>query len=139
MLPGTYPALLPIRVHHPSQLTRRLLVFIPPATADALTREGVGPDRLVAHSKSIQSVDLVESPRPVYNLAEVVQVLSEQVTAVAAGGGGEQQLWQTMASHVIQQIENEAAIGSDETLVERNLLWVVTLVTKPGTAGGLCA
>ncbi|CAL8104423.1 unnamed protein product [Calicophoron daubneyi] len=133
-------------VSNAKQVLHRFLIFLPPSTAKALSSGVLGPDRLVARSKSPGILEIPSPPRPIYSLVEVTQLLSEYVSTLSSAQAAATfshlpqstrkaiALWRSIAMEQIQSIENEEAITSNGHVVKENLLWVVDLKANPGSA-----
>ncbi|GAA56648.1 nuclear pore complex protein Nup210, partial [Clonorchis sinensis] len=131
--------------NNPSELTQRMLVFVPPATSAMIVSKQLGPDRLVVRSKLPNVVDVTGPPRPVYSLTEVSLILAEYMNRLKSATpmvlnslpsslGPVLDMWRTLAAQQVQQIENEAAVSSDGTLIKQQLLWLVELRASIGDA-----
>ncbi|OON17936.1 hypothetical protein X801_06218, partial [Opisthorchis viverrini] len=131
--------------NNPSELTQRMLVFVPPVTSAMIVSKQLGPDRLVVRSKLPNVVDVTGPPRPVYSLTEVSLILAEYtnrlksatpmvLNSLPSSLGPVVDMWRTLAAQQTQQVENEAAVSSDGTLIKQQLLWVVELRASVGDA-----
>ncbi|KAF6773677.1 hypothetical protein AHF37_07246, partial [Paragonimus kellicotti] len=122
-------------VNNPTELTRRMLLFVPPTTAAVLSSNRAG--RPVVRSKSPHILDATNAPRPVASLSEVAQVVTQYVHSLSSAPttlwgtqpGLPLTMWTAIALEQVHQMENEAAVSQtdSEQTVKQGLLWVVEL------------
>ncbi|KAF5405137.1 hypothetical protein PHET_01160 [Paragonimus heterotremus] len=127
-------------VNNPTELTRRMLLFMPPTTAAVLSSNRAG--RPVVRSKSPHLLDATKAPRPVASLSEVAQIVTQYIHSLSsapttlwgAQPGLPLTMWTAIASEQVHQMENEAAISQadNEQTVKQGLLWVVELKANIG-------
>ncbi|VDP93486.1 unnamed protein product, partial [Echinostoma caproni] len=63
-------------ITEPQSMHRRLLIFVPPITANAMNSPTLGVDRLYARTKNPDVLQVVGTPRSITTLVEVSQVLA---------------------------------------------------------------
>ncbi|KAF7260680.1 hypothetical protein EG68_02156, partial [Paragonimus skrjabini miyazakii] len=127
-------------VSNPTELTRRMLLFVPPTTAAVLRSNRAG--RPVVRSKSPHILDVTIAPRPVASLSEVAQIVTQYVHSLSSAPttlwgtqpGLPLTMWTAVASEQVHQMENEAAVSQadNEQTVKQGLLWVVELKASIG-------
>ncbi|CAI2724118.1 unnamed protein product [Schistosoma spindalis] len=124
--------------------TRRLLIFIPPATSFALNMQELGPDKLLVRSQFPEILEIVQSPRPVQSLLEVVDIYKEYSRSFSSSLASttlasypstvttELSHWLHVVHEQIGKIEDDVVSDLNPSILKHKVLWLVQVRCIPG-------
>ncbi|CAH8451827.1 unnamed protein product [Schistosoma bovis] len=124
--------------------TRRLLIFIPPATSFALNMQELGPDKLLVRSQFPEILEIVQSPRPVQSLLEVVDIYKEYSRSFSSSLASttlasypstvttELSHWLHVVHEQIGKIEDDVVSDLNPSILKHKVLWLVQVKCIPG-------
>nr|CAH8822724.1 unnamed protein product [Trichobilharzia regenti] len=131
-------------ITHTDSFTQRLLIFIPPATAYALSMKELGQDKLLVRSQMPDILEIVGLVHPVENMLEIVDILKNYIQSLSSSAASvtltsypssvtsELSHWLHVINEQIENIEDDAISGQNSSILKYKVLWAIQVRCIPG-------